>query len=68
MPERPDWIATVTAAARAGGAKAPAEVWNEIETILRGKFSQAQLTVGEREQFARRLIESMTRANQESEK
>lgn len=68
MPEEEDWITAVMAAAKTNGVSVSADVWGEIERILRGRLGESQLTVSERERTARRLMDVISQAHTDGQK
>lgn len=67
MPNDLDWITAAIKKAQERGATAPDAVWTQVEALLRGRLSEGQLSVLERERTARLLIERMAQAPSKAE-
>lgn len=61
MPNNADWITTTLTKAREMAA-VPDAVWNHLDALLKGKFSERPIPAGELASEAMQLIEEMVPA------
>ena len=59
MSNDADWITAAITKAQQMGATAPDAVWNQLEALLNGKFSERPIPAGELASVAMQLIEGM---------